>query len=67
MEEMNMSAMKFMLEDLIYQASEKSKIDAGILMTAYGLMYDEGLLDVITDDSELQTAVVQFALTGSIV
>lgn len=64
---MNMSAMKFMLEDLIYQASEKSKIDAGILMTAYGLMYDEGLLDVITDDSELQTAVVQFALTGSIV
>lgn len=62
-----MSAMKFMLEDLIYQASEKSKIDAGILMTAYGLMYDEGLLDVITDDSELQTAVVQFALTGSIV
>lgn len=62
-----MSAMKFMLEDLIYQAAEKSRIDAGILMTAYGLMYDEGLLDVITDDSELQTAVVQFALTGSIV
>lgn len=62
-----MSAMKFMLEDLIYQAAEKSKIDAGILMTAYGQMNDDGLLDVITDDSELQTAVVQFALTGSIV
>lgn len=62
-----MSAMKFMLEEMIYQAAEKSKIDAGILMTAYGQMHDEGLLDVITDDSELQTAVVQFALTGSIV
>lgn len=59
-----MSAMKFMLEEMIYQAAEKSKIDARILMTAYGLMYDEGLLDVITDDSELQTAVVRFALTG---
>lgn len=62
-----MSAMKFMLEEMIYQATEESKIDAGILMTAYGQMYDEELLDVITDDSELQTAVVQFALTGSIV
>ena len=62
-----MSAMKFMLEDIIYQAAEKSKIDAGILMTAYSQMSDEGLLDVITDDGELQTAVVQFALTGSIV
>lgn len=62
-----MSAMKFMLEEMVYQAAEQSKIDAGILMTAYGQMYDEGLLDVITDDSELQTAVVQFALTGSIV
>lgn len=62
-----MSAMKFMLEDIIYQAAEKSRMDAGVLMTAYGQMYDEGLLNVITDDSELQTAVVQFTLTGSIV
>lgn len=61
---MNMSAMKIMLEDLIYQAAEKSKIDAGILMTAYGQMSDTGRLDVITDDSELQRAVVRFALTG---
>lgn len=30
-----MSAMKIMLEDIIYQAAEKSKIDAGILMTAF--------------------------------
>ncbi|MEZ3453239.1 MAG: hypothetical protein K1W17_02605 [Oscillospiraceae bacterium] len=59
-----MSAMKFMLEDIIYQAAEKSKIDAGILMTAYGQMSDTGRLDVITDDSELQRAVVRFALTG---
>lgn len=59
-----MSAMKFMLEDTIYQAAEKSKIDAGTLMTAYGQMSDTGRLDVITDDSELQRAVVRFALTG---
>ena len=59
-----MSAMKFMLEDIIYQAAEKSKIDAGILMTAYSQMSDTGRLDVITDDSELQRAVVRFALTG---
>jgi len=59
-----MSAMKFMLEDIIYQAAEKSKIDAGILMTAYGQMSDTGRLDVITDDSELQRAVVRFDLTG---
>ena len=64
MEEMNMSAMKFMLEDLIYQAAEKSKIDAGVLMTAYGQMSDTGRLDTISDDTELQTAVVRFALTG---
>lgn len=31
-----MSATKFMLEEMIYQAAEESKIDAGILMTAYG-------------------------------
>lgn len=59
-----MSAMKFMLEDLIYQAAEKSKIDAGILMTAYGQMSDTERLDIISDDTELQTAVVRFALTG---
>ena len=59
-----MSAMKFMLEDLIYQAAEKSKIDAGVLMTAYGQMSDTGRLDTISDDTKLQTAVVRFALTG---
>lgn len=59
-----MSAMKFMLEELIYQAAEKSKIDEGVLMTAYGQMSDTGRLDAVSDDSELQTAVVRFALTG---
>lgn len=59
-----MGAMKFMLEDLIYQAAEKSKIDAGILMIAYGQMSDTERLDTISDDTELQMAVVRFALTG---
>lgn len=60
-----MSATKFMLEEMIYQAAEASKINAGILMTAYGQMSDMGLLDTIADDSELQMAVVSFALTGA--
>lgn len=59
-----MSAMKFMLEELIHQAAEKSKIDAGVLMNAYGQMSDMRLLDTVADDNELQTAVVRFALTG---
>lgn len=59
-----MSAMKLMLEDIIYQAAEESNIDAGILMIAYGQMSDMGRLGDISDDSELQTAVVRFALTG---
>ena len=59
-----MGAMKFMLEKIIYQAAEANKIDAGILMTAYGQMADMGLLDTVADDNELPTALVRFALTG---
>lgn len=56
--------MKFMLEELIYQAAEKSKIDAVVLMDAYGQMSELGLLDGIANYNELQTAVVRFAFTG---
>ena len=59
-----MSATKFMLEEIIYQVAEANKVNAGILMTAYGQMSDMGLLDTIADDNELQTALVRFALTG---
>lgn len=59
-----MSTTKFMLEEIIYQAAEANKINAGILMTAYGQMSDMGLLDTVADDNELQIALVRFALTG---
>lgn len=59
-----MSTVKFMLEEIISNAAKSSKIDEGILMTAYGQMSDMGLLDNIGNDNELQTALVRFALMG---
>lgn len=59
-----MSTVKFMLEEIISNAAKASKIDEGVLMTAYGQMSDMGLLDTVANDNELQTALVRFALTG---
>lgn len=59
-----MSATKFMLEEIISNASKASQIDEGVLTTAYGQMSDRGLLDNIADDNELKTALVRFALAG---
>jgi len=49
MEENKMSAMKRLLEDTVCNASKMSGIDEGVLMSAYGKMYDTELLDDVTD------------------
>ncbi len=59
-----MSATKFMFEELISDTAKVGKIDEGVLFTAYGQMSDMGLLDNITNGTELKTALVQFTLTG---
>lgn len=61
-----MSAMKRLLEDTVCNASKMSGIDEGVLMSAYGKMYDTELLDDVTDNDELQRALVRFTLTGDV-